>query len=340
MKLIAPLFFISLFISVLFTSCEKEYSLEDKGGSGVIIGGGTSMGTLGGSPGECANAVDSGVILAGTALTADNRITIEMNFTQIGTYYISTDTVNGIYFSKNGIVNATGPTQIVLTGSGKPTVAGVYSFIVSFKGSTCSFDVTAFDLPPVVTGDYFPTTAASYWSYISSDPAAATDDTLRNTATSVTYTLNSNQFTLFKSQAGVDTDSLFFSKSNGEYHQFGDLDLAGTASNVVAADYIFLKDNVAAGTEWFSPEGDATINSATVKIRLKFTIAAKDVTASIGTTAFNNVIKVTTSQQAQSAAGWSTILTFESWYARGIGLIKLVAPTPFYGYEIKSYQVL
>jgi hypothetical protein len=340
MKFNAPFFIACLFISVLFTACEKEYSLEDKGGSGVIVGGGTSLGTLGGSPGECANAVDSGVILVATPLTEDNKVTIEMNFTQIGTYYVSTDTVNGIYFAKNGIINATGPTQVVLTGSGTPSVAGVYSFNVSFKGSTCSFDVTAFDAPPVATGDYFPTTAGSYWSYISSDPAAATDDTLRNTATSVTYTLNSNQFTLFKSQAGVDTDSLFFSKNSGEYHQFGDLDLAGAASNVVAADYIFLKDNVVTGTEWFSPEGDATINAVPVKIRLKFTIAAKDVSASIGSTAFNNVIKVTTSEQSQSPAGWTTILTFETWYAKGIGLIKLVAPTPFYGYEIKSYKVL
>jgi hypothetical protein len=340
MKLNAPFLIAIFFISVFFTACEKEYSLEDKGGSGVIIGGGTSMGTLGGSPGECANAVDRVVIMTGTALTADNKVTIEMNFTQIGTFYISTDTVDGIYFSKNGIINATGPTQVVLTGSGTPAVAGVYSFTVSFKGSTCSFDVTAFDVPPVTTGDYFPTTAGSYWSYISSDPAAASDDTLRNNATSVTYTLNSSQFTLFKSQAGVDTDSLFFSKNAGEYHQFGDLDLAGAASNVVAADYIFLKDNVAVGTEWFSPEGDAVIASAPVKIRLKFTITAKDVSASIGSTAFNNVIKVTTSEQTQSPAGWATILTYETWYAKGIGLIKLVAPTPFYGYEIKSYQVL
>lgn len=339
MKLTARFLFFSLLITGLFTACQKEYSVEDKANSGVIIGGGTSEGILGGNPGDCSGAMEAGVMAVGTALTDSNRLTIEMNFTQIGTYYISTDTVNGVHYSKTGVVSATGPTQITLVGSGTPVVTGSYDFTVSFKASLCTFSLTVYNVTPVTGSDYFPITAGSFWSYASSDPLATTDDTIRNVATSDLFTVGSDTYTLFTSDNSTAIDSLFFRKGTGEYHQFGDLDVAGAASNVVASDYIFLKDNVPTGTEWLSAEGDAVINSVPTKIRLKFTIAAKDVTVALGINAYNNVIKVTTSEQIQLPAGWTTALTYETWYAKGIGMINIVAPTPLYGYQLTSFKV-
>jgi hypothetical protein len=179
----------------------------------------------------------------------------------------------------------------------------------------------------------------SYWKFVSSDPAAAPEDTLRTTSNNAVYTIGTDSYNLFISTSSLGSDSLYYRKGNGEYHQYGDMDIAGAASNVVAADYIFLKDNVPAGTSWQSAEGDAVVNSIPVKMRLNFTVSAKNVNVQSGNAVFKDVIKIITSEQVQLPAGWSTILTFETWYAKGIGIVNIAAPVPFYGYQVEAYQV-
>jgi hypothetical protein len=338
MKLYTRILLFTLLASGLLTACQKEYSFEEDGT--VVVGGGTSEGTLGGDSGTCANAQQNGALGVGIPLTDSNQLTVELNFTKIGTYSVSTDTVNGIYFSKTGTITATGAATITLYGRGTPAAAGTFPFTVNFKGSYCTFDVTVYEVAVANGTDYFPTTAASFWHYISSDPSAAPEDTILNTADNATGTINGTPYSLFIGETANGTDSSFYRKGNGEYHQFGDIDIAGVADNFVAQDYIFLKDNVAAGTEWESAEGDANIDTVTVKMKLKFAIAEKNVTVLLDNKVYKDVIKVLTTEQVQLATGWTTVLSYEAWYAKGIGLINIAAPAPYYGFKITAYNVL
>jgi hypothetical protein len=64
-----------------------------------------------------------------------------VNFTTVGTYLISTDTVNGYFFRGAGVVAATGDQQVVLTGVGTPGTAGNNTFTVRYGTSNCNLVV-------------------------------------------------------------------------------------------------------------------------------------------------------------------------------------------------------
>lgn len=131
-KLKAPLLLILL--SVLFYSCEKEYSLEGHPVSG------TAIFTFSGAPGACTNAVITGAYEPGIPVGATNTATVSVDVTVTGTYNIATPTVNGILFSGTGSFTTTGIQTVVLAASGVPASAGTFSY--SPGSNTCSFPVT------------------------------------------------------------------------------------------------------------------------------------------------------------------------------------------------------
>lgn len=70
---------------------------------------------------SCGSATVNGVYTKGTALGAGNTITLPVTVTALGSYSITTNTVDGISFSGSGIFTATGNQNITLSGTGKPT---------------------------------------------------------------------------------------------------------------------------------------------------------------------------------------------------------------------------
>jgi len=96
--------------------------------------------TLEGAPGTCTSASIAGTYTAGTALSSTNTVTVSVNVTTAGVYTITTNTVNGMTFSKTGLFTSTGTGQsVILVGSGTPTAAGTNTFTVGTAG--CTFDV-------------------------------------------------------------------------------------------------------------------------------------------------------------------------------------------------------
>ncbi|MGH2647055.1 MAG: hypothetical protein ACRDE8_05780 [Ginsengibacter sp.] len=98
-----------------------------------------------GSGGNCTAATASGRFVADTALTIANRVTINVDVTATGPYWITTNTVNGISFSQVSTFTATGPQTVILTGTGTPLEPDSSNFIVtpiSGPGGSCSFSVT------------------------------------------------------------------------------------------------------------------------------------------------------------------------------------------------------
>lgn len=323
---------------LVLVSCKKELSFEE----GVPQPPpNTAEGTLNGAPGSCANFEVLGAYGQGLAFDTSNKVNVELNISTAGSWFVFTDTVNGMWFSGTGSVAVAGITLASLKASGTPLNPGTFTFNANFKGSRCSFVVTVYPTATATTGDYFPTTAGSWWTYQSSDPAAAPDDTLYQLSTGITATVPGlNSFSLFTNEVPGFKDSSFYRKNSGDYIQFGDLDVSGLADLPVVAEWIFLKDNVAKGAQWLSSEQNATSGGVPLKMRLQNEIVAKGVNVVLDNKVYANVIKVRTRQQVQLLPPtWQDAVEFESWFAKGIGLINVAVESPIYGYKVVKYSV-
>ena len=117
------------------------------GGGGC---GGTATFTLSGAPANCTGATPAGIYTTGMAMDASNTVKVTVNVTALGSYIITTNTVNGIKFSASGNFTVTGPQDIQLIGSGTPLVAGAFNYTSCTNG--CTFTITA--VPGVVLIDY------------------------------------------------------------------------------------------------------------------------------------------------------------------------------------------
>lgn len=110
--------------------------------------------TIVGTPDTCTAPVINGVYVKGTALSASNTITLKVNVTTAGSYNISTNTANGINFSGSGVFLSTGNSiDVTLTGSGTPLATGITSLTPDIT-SSCSFNITVADEPPVGSGTF------------------------------------------------------------------------------------------------------------------------------------------------------------------------------------------
>lgn len=296
---------------------------------------------------DCAAATVSGTYQVGTALVpATNTVQIQVNVTGTGPYSITTDTVHGIWFNASGNFAATGATPLTLAGNGTPDAAGTWTYTVKFGTSTCTFQVTC---TPAPLNDYFPRTTNSNWSYEYDDNV---NDSLYRTAIAATLAAPGGTYNIFMEDIGAGLDSSgYYRKSSGDYVEWVDL------SNFIFDDptwyqYIMLKDNVAAATNWKTPTVSGNIGGTPFTIRFSYTILQKDVpisfSTSTGTQNFTNVIVVEEKYEAEVLPGvWQDLTTVvgygKSYYARGVGLIKYEAfdatGALAFQQELRRYQV-
>lgn len=94
-----------------------------------------------GSAASCSNATIQGSYKLGEALSFLNKVTLQVNVIDIGSYSITTDKINGIEFSASGNFTITGVQTVVLQGYGTPTVKGSNTIPVTAGSSNCSFNV-------------------------------------------------------------------------------------------------------------------------------------------------------------------------------------------------------
>lgn len=112
----------------------------------VVIQAGFS---LDGAPGACTNIQIGGQYTAGTTLDATNTLSLNVTVNSPGAYSITTDTLDGIYFSKTGTFTTTGDQTITLTGSGTPPLARDLVFTPSGDSSSCSIPLTVLNPEPL-----------------------------------------------------------------------------------------------------------------------------------------------------------------------------------------------
>lgn len=309
----------------------------------TVGAGSAALYTLGGAPSTCTGATVNGIYTAGTALTAANTAVISVTVTTAGTYSISTTSVNGIQFSATGTFTATGTQTVTLTGTGTPTAAGSNNFPATGNASTCTFSVTA--VAAVVNTDYFPLTQNSWWSY---DSDYTSPDSLYKKST-YQSTFAGNSYRKFDIDDNTTPyDSTFYRKSGNDYYNRLPVDTFTSYYFDVLqyGEILFLKENAAAGTTWNSAAFSGAISGIPALIRYNFTITSVNGTLTVNGVTYSNVIKVDSKSQESfdSGATYSDDIGMESWYAKGIGLIKfhaydITAPTSQYADNIRYYHV-
>ncbi len=108
----------------------------------AVGGSGSAAFTLAGAGGTCTGAASAGTYTVGTALTASNTVSIQVNVTSIGAYSISSTLANGISFSGSGTFTSTGTKTVALTGTGTPVAATATNYTVTAGGGSCTFSIT------------------------------------------------------------------------------------------------------------------------------------------------------------------------------------------------------
>ncbi|MEI6683749.1 MAG: FISUMP domain-containing protein [Bacteroidota bacterium] len=138
---------LAVIITIILTGCQKEVDNGQPSPAKVQLNSGLKSAAAG-------SIVTTGTIVngdyrTGMSLTASNSLTIKVTVTAIGTYDITTNTVNGYYFSKSGSFTTTGSQTITLPATGTPVAAGVSTFTVTF-GNTTSFTAVAVSNLPII----------------------------------------------------------------------------------------------------------------------------------------------------------------------------------------------
>lgn len=288
--------------------------------------GGPATFTLAASGASCMDAAVSGNYAKTVALTSANTVAVKVNVTAPGSYTITTSTANGMQFSGTGTLAAAGPQVISLTGSGTPTNEGNTTFTLTAGASTCTFSLTvtaANTPPPVVTGDLFPMTKNSWWSY---EEPTAPGDTIKRTNVG-TVTRAGQTYHAFQNADDLGAiDSSFYRKSGNDYFEYGPADTYTILAldNPQKVEILFLKENATAGMTWNSAEYTGAIVNMPVKIRYAFTCTVANTTATVNGKSFAGVYKIAMKPQYNNTGGTTftnTGETIEFWYAKGIGFI-------------------
>ena len=136
------LFAFSIIFLVLFSGCKKTVPDTSTPIATYSLGNGEG----------CTGATLSGRFVKDTSLTGANTVTITVDVTLAGPYWISTNTVNGMSFSAVSTFTAIGPQTAVLTATGTPISLVTANFILTALnglGDSCTFSVTTVKgIPP------------------------------------------------------------------------------------------------------------------------------------------------------------------------------------------------
>jgi len=172
---------------------------------------------------NCKPAVVNGNFIAGSDLTENDHIDVEVHFTAIGSYTITTDTVNGYSFKAEGNAKDTGIVNIKLSGHGKPANTGNDQFRIVYGTSICTTSVSvlsgganlaSFTLEGAPNSCSIDTVIGGYIKGIAADTSSHVIIAV-NVTTPGTYSINTNTVNGYSftssgtfSSGGVQTISL------------------------------------------------------------------------------------------------------------------------------------
>ncbi len=122
-----------------FASCKKN--------SNASIS--TTTNSFGGGPGNCIPIILAGTYTRGVQLTAANTLTVQVNVVTLGTFRLSTNSFNNVFFYSISTFTTLGIQNVELIGEGIPINSGTQNFKVSLETlgysnvplSSCTFSL-------------------------------------------------------------------------------------------------------------------------------------------------------------------------------------------------------
>jgi hypothetical protein len=308
--------------------------------------GGTAVYSLQqGTGGSCMNATPAGTFTQGTALTSANKITINVNVTNAGTWNVTTPSVAGFSFTGSGTFTGTGNQTITLTASGTPNASGAQTFPVTVGTSSCSFVISVQPGTTAPNTDHLPLTANSYWTYNDALSTTTTDTIKRVNDGSATHNgANYRVITEYDNSTAPQWE-YHFRKTGNDYFEYTTVDDYSvlTFDGNVEGDILFLKEGLTTGATWFSSEYTGTVGGVNKKLRYSFACADANTSITVNGKSYTNVYKITWKSQVSTNGGAYTDegITWESYYAQGVGLVDMKAtlgPTTV-EYKLRYYKV-
>ena len=235
----------------LLASCAKEYSLETGSGGTPATGA-----LVKDANGNCSGITIHGTYDAGITMNDSNYAEISLTINKPGSYYISTDTLNGISFVDSGYFSVVGSYKVKLGAAGTPILPITSDFTVSFDTTTCGFSVTASD----GGGSGDPNLSTTAWQF--SDATNSYNGTI-DTAYFSTEAGGVNAFTIVgRSATNADTTfRLVMALSTARTLNAGD-----TYTTTATADYLFAKASTSTEIYAARPNNAASGSNVTIVI--------------------------------------------------------------------------
>ena len=203
------------------------------GGSGSgSNSGGTASYSLIASGANCSDVQIRGNYNTGTALTDTSTVTIKVNVSKIGTWSMTTGTVDGMKFSGSGTFTTTGNQTIVLVGAGTPKDVGSIAFPIVTANSNCTFYI------PVITSGAAPCSPANNtadFSGVSSDSYSSVFHDANSSFGGYTITANGSKTGISLQFPGpkAPTPGIYHVKPVGGARAIDDVAVYAVASNVL-----------------------------------------------------------------------------------------------------------
>ena len=195
-------------------------------------------------------------------------------------------------------------------------------FFAAFSFSSCSSDSSG-DSNGTTTGDYFPMAISNKWDY--TDGSTPSEVNLIGTTSfgGATYYEMTDTQNPFSNQNWMVKKGASYYQKTGITTQVE----SGTTITIQAYEMKILQDDLAVGETWHgsaSPKvnysGAAGTGSFNANINYTGTVTAKDVSETLGSVTYNNIIKVELTAVV-NANGQISNITGEYWFAKDIGIV-------------------
>ncbi|MEO5890190.1 MAG: hypothetical protein ABIQ31_08055 [Ferruginibacter sp.] len=184
---------------------------------------------------------------------------------------------------------------------------------------SCQKDDDPSPIPPPDPVKYMTLSAGSTWNYElvnNGTPASTTTFTL--TSTSRDSTINGKSYHVLTNSSGSANEYYFI--AGNDYYNFRKLPSALGGANV---EYLYLKDNTAAGTNW-SQTFPVTYSGITLDAVLTNTITEKGLTKIVKGITYSDVIRVTTTVAIAGVPASALTTDIQSFYAGKFGMIESI----------------
>lgn len=210
--------------------------------------------------------------------------------------------------------------------------------ITALLFSACTKDViTTKPGEEITDGDYQAFTRGSSWQYKTTlhEPGSAPETTVI-TMTDGLYYMDGKTFHQAKSTTGTETENAFFGY-NDKVYSIRQVD--ETAANGESFTLPYLNPDLAAGANWTTT---ANVPGGTVPIQVKTTIVEKGISKTIQGKTYTNVIHSQADVQYKLNTAFQTVLIYDFYVAKGVGMIGIYAKTPsgpLTDTELVSYSI-